>query len=601
MVAEYRAARGLSRIKIAKSEFDGLVGEIRGLRSFIEGGAPEFGKEALRALGSRLFELLLVGRTRDLFFTATGEHEPGEVLPLEVVAEDPEVASWPWEYLYNSNAESFVAQEFHPISRSIFTSTKPSACGPIAGKVRMLLILGVPPDDRDTTPQEEIKYISEVFSAQLDDSRFEIDVLSAEEYQKIVTKLSAQEYHIVHYFGHAGFDYKERVGYLSIQRPGKERFKVDANVFALALRNRGVRLVFLNACKSAVSAPTENPARSSIAAALLDRGIPAVVASQFSIPDNSAHFLAATIYNALLTGRAVGDAIRDGRTAISFADAAKFFDWGIPVLYAANPGEVILPPGMRKPAWAEDFGRAAASGTLIETLAAADRGPPGAPSLIAERTRPMIKDTIKTGKPKYKVALVDIDAKVGFLPDLAQAANQEQGYYHFEVVYLPVPSGYAREGLGDGVQTYLPRLATVLGSTPDLLSVDFVCCLTRNMVATEDDDMIDCNLFAAPLPGNDRVIAVSTFGLRDYARQAGVSFAKAVLAICLSMLVKSDERWAIEYHDDTVGCLFDYCENRDDIVVGLRKMRFDHKSCRDKIKDIDQLAAIDALAELDVA
>lgn len=85
-----------------------------------------------------------------------------------------------------------------------------------------------------------------------------------------------------------------------------------------------------------MSAPTENPARSSIAAALLDRGIPAVVASQFSLPDNSAHFLASTIYNALLTGKPIGDAIRDGRNAVSFADAAKFFDWGIPVLYSTN-------------------------------------------------------------------------------------------------------------------------------------------------------------------------------------------------------------------------------------------------------------------------
>lgn len=591
LFAEYRTARGISRIVIKKSDLDHLLGQIRSLKSFIEAGAPELQVEALKVLGSRFFELLLIGKTRDLFFTATGEHSTSTVLPLEIIAEDPEVAGWPWEYLYNANAESFISQEFHPISRSIFTSTKPSPCGPIVGKVRMLLILGVPPDDSDTTPKEEIRYIQEVFSTQLDESRFEIDILSAEEYQNIITKLNSKHYDIVHYFGHAGFDQSNKLGYLSIKRPGKSQFKVDANQFALTLRNRGIRLVFLNACKTAMSAPTENPARSSIAAALLDRGIPAVVASQFSLPDNSAHFLASTIYNALLTGKPIGDAIRDGRNAVSFADAAKFFDWGIPVLYSTNPAQIILPLVGEKPQWADDFGKATASGTLIKTLAASAAH--GAPSLVAERTR------TKGRKAKVRVALIDLDAKIGFLPDLVETANESQNYYQFEVVYLPVPSGYARSDIGTEVQTYLPRLASVFESAPNSLSVDFVCCLTRNMVATEEDGQTYYNLFAATFPGTHKAIAISTFGLREYARQAEVPFANAVLSICVSMLVEADDRWNIERHEKTFGCPFDLCWNRDDIVVGLRKMRFDHRECREKIGDADQLAAIDSLADLD--
>lgn len=79
-----------------------------------------------------------------------------------------------------------------------------------------------------------------------------------------------------------------------------------------------------------------------------------------------------------------------------------------------------------------------------------------------------------------------------------------------------------------------------------------------------------------------------------------MSFAKSMLRLCLSMLVATDLRYRICFHDQTVGCLFDYCENRSDIVVGLRKMRFDHDICRNAIKDEDQLNAIDKLIALKV-
>jgi hypothetical protein len=43
----------------------------------------------------------------------------------------------------------------------------------------------------------------------------------------------------------------------------------------------------------------------------------------------------------------------------------------------------------------------------------------------------------------------------------------------------------------------------------------------------------------------------------------------------------------------------DYCDNRDDILVGLRHLTFDHEPCRQRLNDSpDQLAAIDSLVEL---
>jgi len=275
---------------------------------------------------------------------------------------------------------------------------------------------------------------------------------------------------------------------------------------------------------------------------------------------------------------------------MAYAERHQFFDWGIPVLYSSNPELIVFPRPTTQPEpdWAGRFTNAIAASDTIKQLASGTAS--GAPSLTVERTL-RYKEAAKV-----KIALVDIDSKVGFLPDLVEAANQAQSYYHFRVVYLPMPSGsFVTDADETSLpQMYLPRIESYLRNAPQDLGVDFVCCLTQNLIA----DGLWRNLFAAPLNTNQNVAAVSTFHLREYASKAKTTYAKATLCICMAMIVASDKRWGLGFHDETVGCMFDFCENRDDIVIGLSRMRFDHEVCRSKIKDQAQLDAIDALAKL---
>jgi len=337
--------------------------------------------------------------------------------------------------------------------------------------------------------------------------------------------------------------------------------------------------------------PSENPARSSIAGALVNAGIPAVVASQFSLPDNSAHFLAATIYNTLLTGRPIGDAIRDGRNVMCFGERATYLDWGIPVLFSTDPSQIILARDVSVPSWSSKFSTAAENSELLDLMATNEI--PMGPSLVAERSSPEHRKN-----SKYKIAIIDIDAKVGFLPDLAQESNRVQDYYDFQVCYMPIPSGYARTDISDSAQTFVPRLSHVFSSTPQKFSVDHVFCLTRNLVATDETGNLLYNYFALSLPGTDDVSVVSTFDLREYARKADVTFERAVLGLCISMLLQADPKLRLQPHRETVGCPLDFCQNRDDIVRSLGKTNLDHIACRKKVIDKSQLAAIDALLSI---
>lgn len=595
-LAEFREGRAVERVTLEPEPTKALTQRIRELAAFIEGGFPPFAEAALQQLGDDLFRLVLRNKVRDLFITATARRE--RFLPMEIFVEDYEIAGWPWEYLYDAMNGKFICQEFHPISRGLFTLEPGRELRRRRGKIRILFVSGVLPGDPAITPAEELKVLQEVFRSYLATDSVEIRVVSGVEPLVLNQVVNTGVFDILHFVGHAGIDLQRKEGFLRFDRPRREPARYYARELAILLAEQGVRLVFLNACESARAAGSESPARSSVAAALLEHGIPAVIGTQFSIADNSAHYLASMIYNALAAGKPLIEAMRAGRLAMTFADKPQFFDWGIPVLYAADPDLVLFPqPKARSAKWVESFEAALDSSNVVQVFTAQTVA--GGPSVSVERTT----RSSSSAQSKVRVALNDIDSKVGFLPDLVEAANRAQTYYHFQVVYLPTPSGAVRTDFDKSAappQMFLPRLEEYLGNAPRDLGVDLVCCLTRHPIAGEEDGELFWNFFASPLNNNSRVSAVSTFELRDFAREAGASFAKATLRLCLGMLLVTEGRWPVRFHEETMSCLFDYCERRADIVKGLRHMRFDHSICRQQIEDPLQLEAIDALHALEI-
>lgn len=191
----------------------------------------------------------------------------------------------------------------------------------------------------------------------------------------------------------------------------------------------------------------------------------------------------------------------------------------------------------------------------------------------------------------------------------AAAANRAQTYFHFDLVHLPTPSGAVVNDFGSIVRTarrydpppqfYLPFLDHYFRDLPKRFAADRVICLTKHLVAGDFDGDTWWSLFTASSSSNARVTVMSTNELRAYARRAKVSYEKAVLFLAVGALLDALNR-NVEYHDETCGCPLDFCEDRDDVVKGLKHMRFDHEECRAKVRDKAQLAAVDALLALDV-
>jgi hypothetical protein len=117
--------------------------------------------------------------------------------------------------------------------------------------------------------------------------------------------------------------------------------EVRADVISGLLAEGQIRLAVLDACETGQRDMFQR--WSSVALALLKEGIPAVVAMQYSIHDETAKEFAKRIYEELVAGRTIDEAVAKGRLAISRFDE-KTLDWGSPVLYMRNSGGILFPP-----------------------------------------------------------------------------------------------------------------------------------------------------------------------------------------------------------------------------------------------------------------
>jgi tetratricopeptide (TPR) repeat protein len=109
---------------------------------------------------------------------------------------------------------------------------------------------------------------------------------------------------------------------------------------------RGVlRSVLLSACRSAAAvdeaAPDDDAAgipQADLARALVHNGVPAAIGMQGKFPDKLSGALAATLYEALLAGYPLSEALRQVRQVLSETPAYA----GLPVAYAAREGWAAL-------------------------------------------------------------------------------------------------------------------------------------------------------------------------------------------------------------------------------------------------------------------
>jgi hypothetical protein len=155
---------------------------------------------------------------------------------------------------------------------------------------------------------------------------------------------------IFHFIGHGRFNHNTGEGELTIADASGNVRHISAEKFSLSLP-ANVRLVFLNACKSASG--NDHEAYSSIGYLLAKRGY-VVIAMQFQISINAAIRFADSFYSEIAQNKSIEDAVAEARVRVFTMIDCNPLDWAAPVLYMQSKNGKLFE--LKEPVIVDDGG-----------------------------------------------------------------------------------------------------------------------------------------------------------------------------------------------------------------------------------------------------
>ncbi|MEA2972168.1 MAG: hypothetical protein QOG82_626 [Actinomycetota bacterium] len=294
-------------------------------------------------LGTILGLLLLPPYARGLFQASLAVPANDEGLRVRLRL-DPALADVPWELAWvarhqgEPTAAGFLALDprISIVRHEAVATPVPSVSAEVAG--RRVVVALASPDGYPPLPSLAAE--REALSEALDGvagvtATFVDDATPA----SVLDALSAGA-DIFHFSGHGTAD-----GGVVLAGGDGTAQVVPADRLAEMVQAKGVRLAVLGACDTGHR--DDHNVWGGVAAALVERGVPAVVAMQFTIGDRKAAAFAGALYRALVAGLTVDEAVALGRTAIRTVSTdaqADVRDWAVPVLYLRDHGGRVFEP-----------------------------------------------------------------------------------------------------------------------------------------------------------------------------------------------------------------------------------------------------------------
>ena len=298
-------------------------------------------EEEMFAFGEHLFETLFTGRVRRLYDVARSQ-QYDRPLNLIFTSTVPWLAALPWEFAFDSSRRKFLVTEEVHFIRNVLTSVPAQRSDKQHEQLRLLVVAAQPLGSVELSAREEEERIRHGFAPLTNAGLVELDVLTDTTPARLHGKIQARElesregdprqYDVIHFIGHGEFDKQANQGKLLFQTSSGGRHEVDVRTLREILCGRGIQLIFLNACDTARDA--QATLNRGIAQALVEGGIPAVVANQYPVLDDSAVGFTDHFYWSLALGASLGEAAREARIALNYSIGHESIDWAVPVLFA---------------------------------------------------------------------------------------------------------------------------------------------------------------------------------------------------------------------------------------------------------------------------
>jgi len=305
-------------------------------------------------------------------------------LRIEIKTGIAEAASIPWELMRDPQSDSAIPLRVKSFVRVQSNPNLSFVRVPEAheGRVRLLYVVCRPKGAHDVALRAVANRLLQDLGKDL--ARFEITALRPPTFEQLQKELedakeAGRPYHIVHFDGHGMYaDLSEtplagwltqlssitlggkksgKHGYLMFEHPASdEKMRpVSGDELGKLLHDNGVPVLVLSACQSAMHKAAEEPeeadnvheevrAIGSLAQAVIDQGIPAVLGMRYSVFVVTAAQYIGELYSSLAKGRSFGQAATEGRKHL-YRNPDRWVglqprplqDWFVPVVYEAAP------------------------------------------------------------------------------------------------------------------------------------------------------------------------------------------------------------------------------------------------------------------------
>jgi len=205
-----------------------------------------------------------------------------------------------------------------------------------------------------------------------------------------------------------------------------------------------------------------------------------------------------------------------------------------------------------------------------------------------------------------RVGIWDIDVHAGFLYRVLDRINKCQTLFSFHPIEVTAPVGLTETGERTrelvranelvrtlGLDTNAPSIAdntlasdifAVAAPIRKKLQLDLLAALVAPMIMDlepdPDDGKVGWNYFST---SRDSIAIVSAYELRRYAEKSQRPF-EACLAMLIVPQILQETIPTLSFHEKPKGCVFDECEDRNDIVKGLKTMRL----CKESLDEVPE-------------
>ena len=301
--------------------------------------------ESLVRLGQTLHDALFQGQLHDSWVTAQGvAQNRQDLLRLRIGMKDDRLQQLPWEALHARSLPLATGTDVI-FSRYILARQHGSASSkpPVSSKqvLRILMVIAAPDDQERLELKQEVYHLQselhpEDIGSGVDDETLldvQLRILEQPDRAELTQELDRGNYQVLHYAGHSNLGNAGGDLYLVSHQTGLTE-RLSGEDLAGLLVNNGIKLAVFNSCRGGYSAGSEQGWQErNLAQALVNRGLPGVIAMSDRIPDHVAITFTQLLYRNLKKGQSIDLSLNRTRQGLISAYGSHQFYWALPALY----------------------------------------------------------------------------------------------------------------------------------------------------------------------------------------------------------------------------------------------------------------------------